>query len=320
MGSRGSLKRSSFRRGPGCLDARTGKAGQARSRSASVDQAQLAKVGDTSDAQIVRIDLCASLTDRQVAVERPRDPVEVEGFYLVAIDLGGRNESAAERRSETAAPAADRLVDGEGSEAEARWIFLRVKRRALDSRLQALTQVPVVAPLVFEPNLMRSSEGRTLVDDRVRRLLKRLKVGGGPEIIAGLEEALTTALLTCCRHNYSLRFDDHAAARLPRHVKLVEDYIVKNAEKPISMKDLEGIAGISARSIHYAFRRFRGYSPKALLQAVRLDRAHRTLLTADPRERVMTIATSCGFAHLGRFSAVYKKRFGELPSQTLGRK
>ncbi len=320
MGSRGSPKRSSFRRAPGCLDARSGKVGRAGSRSTSIDQAQLAKVGDTSDAQIVRIDLCAALTDRQAALELPRDAVEAEGFYLLAIDLGGRTEPAAEGRSETAAPAADRLVDGEGSEAEGRWISLRVKRRALESRLQALTQVPIVAPLVFEPNLMQSSKGRTLVDDRVRRLLKRLKVGGGLEIVAGLEEALMTSLLTCCRHNYSLRFDDHAAARLPRHVKLVEDYIVKNAEKPISMKDLEGVAGISARSIHHAFRRFRGYSPKALLQAVRLDRAHRTLLSADPRERVMTIATSCGFAHLGRFSAVYKKRFGELPSQTLGRK
>ena len=105
----------------------------------------------------------------------------------------------------------------------------------------------------------------------------------------------------------------------PRHVTLVEDYILKNAEKPISMKDLEGIAEVSARTIHHAFRRFRGYPPKAWLQAVRLERAHRRLLAADPGERVTAIARSCGFAHLGRFSGAYKKRFGELPSQTLGR-
>lgn len=108
--------------------------------------------------------------------------------------------------------------------------------------------------------------------------------------------------------------------KAPRHLTLVEDYILKNAEKPISMKDLESVAKVSARSIHHAFRRFRGYSPKAWLQAVRLDRAHQSLLAAEPSERVMTIATNCGFAHLGRFSAAYKKRFGELPSQTLGRR
>ncbi|MGT2433192.1 helix-turn-helix domain-containing protein [Cupriavidus basilensis] len=42
------------------------------------------------------------------------------------------------------------------------------------------------------------------------------------------------------------------------------------------------------------------------------------LLLAGKGTTVRTVAAAWGYVNLGLFAAVYKQRFGELPSQTLG--
>jgi AraC-like DNA-binding protein len=44
------------------------------------------------------------------------------------------------------------------------------------------------------------------------------------------------------------------------------------------------------------------------------------LRRAEPEENVISIASRWGFLHMGRFAAVYRKRFGEAPSETLGKR
>ena len=99
-----------------------------------------------------------------------------------------------------------------------------------------------------------------------------------------------TTLLTGHRHSHAARLDGTPPALVPRQVKRVEDYIHAHADQPIAMQDLVTVAGVSARSIHHAFRQCRGYSPKALLRSVRLDRARERLLTAGAGENVTGIA------------------------------
>jgi len=67
------------------------------------------------------------------------------------------------------------------------------------------------------------------------------------------------------------------------------------------------------------FRAQRGQGPMAFLRARRFDLARAQLLSASPRDTITNIAGNCGFEHLGRFSVEYRKRYGESPSQTLGR-
>jgi transcriptional regulator GlxA family with amidase domain len=82
--------------------------------------------------------------------------------------------------------------------------------------------------------------------------------------------------------------------------------------------DLAGITGVSVRSLQEGFRRHLGCTPMAYLQQVRLERARESLRDADPtRVTVASIAHRWGFAHLGRFAAVYRARFGECPSESL---
>jgi AraC-like DNA-binding protein len=103
-------------------------------------------------------------------------------------------------------------------------------------------------------------------------------------------------------------------------VRRAENFIEAHADEPLRLADIARAAGVPARTLVDAFRRFRDTSPMQHLRDVRLDRARDRLRRADPGTRVADVALDCGFAHLGRFSQVYQQRFGESPSSTLGRR
>jgi AraC-like DNA-binding protein len=54
-------------------------------------------------------------------------------------------------------------------------------------------------------------------------------------------------------------------------------------------------------------------SLRARQTELRLQKASRLLKETD--SRVMTIAGQCGYAHLGVFNALFKKRFGSTPME-----
>lgn len=62
-----------------------------------------------------------------------------------------------------------------------------------------------------------------------------------------------------------------------------------------------------------------GLSPVQYLRAARLLGVRRELLRAGPVIRVSDAAARWGFWRLSQFAADYKRLFGELPSETLGR-
>ena len=75
---------------------------------------------------------------------------------------------------------------------------------------------------------------------------------------------------------------------------------------------------MSIRAFQYGLRRHTGLTPSAFLRGIRLERAHRDLVEANPADMtVAEIAHRWGFGNLGRFSHYYAERFGTLPSHTL---
>ncbi len=80
-------------------------------------------------------------------------------------------------------------------------------------------------------------------------------------------------------------------------------------------------AGVSERTLQYAFRDRFGITPAAFLKARRLAAVRRALLNPlvkDPA--VGDIAGDFGFWHVGQFAADYRRVFGELPSATVMRR
>jgi AraC-like DNA-binding protein len=141
-----------------------------------------------------------------------------------------------------------------------------------------------------------------LPDARLRQALEREVPG---LILAALAS-------TVARH-------DQPAPRLrDLALRRAEAYIEAFAEEAFTIEELCKAAGASERILQYAFRDKFGISPKAFLQAHRLNAVRRELRDADPGSTMVAdVANLWGYWHMGQFAADYARFFGELPSATL---
>jgi AraC-like DNA-binding protein len=93
---------------------------------------------------------------------------------------------------------------------------------------------------------------------------------------------------------------------------------IDGSSRPLTALELARVAGVSQRSLEYAFRQQLDLTPAAYLRIHRLNAAHRELLSADPAMSTVTgIALRWGFSHPGRFSQMHRRLFDEKPSSTL---
>jgi len=95
----------------------------------------------------------------------------------------------------------------------------------------------------------------------------------------------------------------------------LQTYIAERLCAPVSLPDLARAAGLGVRSLHTLCRERLQAPPMTVLRQARLDAARRRLLQGG--QSVTEVAYAHGFEHLGRFSAYYRERFGELPSDTV---
>jgi AraC-like DNA-binding protein len=111
--------------------------------------------------------------------------------------------------------------------------------------------------------------------------------------------------------------DAESESRLVRECR---ELLERHAFEELTVPDIAECLGVSVRTLQTALRAEAGATPSELLRSIRLDRAREMLLEAGPREQTVTaVAELCGFTHQGRFSALYLKTFGELPSESLRR-
>nr|WP_221377637.1 AraC family transcriptional regulator [Actinoplanes polyasparticus] len=105
----------------------------------------------------------------------------------------------------------------------------------------------------------------------------------------------------------------------PASVRRAVSYIESHAGEPITAAWIAEAARISPRGLQAAFRRHLDTTPMAYLRKVRLSRAHRDLVDADPTrgDTVAAIARRWGYLSLSRFAADYRAAYGRSPRQTL---
>jgi AraC family transcriptional regulator, ethanolamine operon transcriptional activator len=105
-----------------------------------------------------------------------------------------------------------------------------------------------------------------------------------------------------------------------RVVRKAQDYALERVGDRLYVKDLCLAAGVSERTLEYAFKELVGMTPVAYLTRLRLHRVRKALRAATPGSTTVSAeALNWGFWHFGEFSREYRKCFGELPSETLRR-
>jgi AraC-like DNA-binding protein len=102
-------------------------------------------------------------------------------------------------------------------------------------------------------------------------------------------------------------------------VREVDRYLIDAGARPIHISELCERFKVHRRRLHRAFDEVVGLPPITFLRRKRLNDVHTALLLAGPTATVKQIAMEHGFLELGRFSAAYRRMFGELPSTTLRR-
>lgn len=131
-------------------------------------------------------------------------------------------------------------------------------------------------------------------------------------------QALSSAFLLENLSGFADRLAEEPKSASVAAVKVLEDYIQANWNRPLTVEDIAAACGVSVRSVFARFKQHRGIAPLTYLRELRLDRA-RHLLLHDQEDSVISIAMTCGFSSFGHFARRYRERFGELPSTTRAR-
>jgi TolB-like protein/AraC-like DNA-binding protein/tetratricopeptide (TPR) repeat protein len=115
------------------------------------------------------------------------------------------------------------------------------------------------------------------------------------------------------------RLDPVGGRAIPHDVKKAVGHMRVSLRLPMTMGALVKVCGVPERTLHKHFRVFLGVSPLAFWRRLRLAAVREQLLAAADGESVSKVAMRHGFEHFGRFSAQYRRCFGESPSCTLRR-
>lgn len=164
-----------------------------------------------------------------------------------------------------------------------------------------------------------ASRTKAMITNLINELNTNELVLYHPEMLEPYEDMLLTALLNL-PHKDSKKLHDKGKIQIaPGIVRRAEEYMRANLSKGLTIKDLLLTCNCSRSVLFAAFKNARSYTPLEFLTEQRLQNAREKLISQNRKSSVSSVALDCGFIHFGRFARIYKRRFGESPSETLQR-
>jgi AraC-like DNA-binding protein len=133
-----------------------------------------------------------------------------------------------------------------------------------------------------------------------------------PSLVANSTEEVCIEILTRLCAQY-LEAERSSAAPSAVQLGRVEQYIVANYSRPLTVETLAEISGVSGRSVFRHFRSRYDRTPHQYLERIRLDMAYLKLLACRDQNAVGSAALDCGFRSLRHFEQAYRNQFGKGP-------
>jgi AraC-like DNA-binding protein len=169
-------------------------------------------------------------------------------------------------------------------------------------------------PTIVRATTARSRRFAAYLDDLLARLSAGVATLEAPRTSRGETDELFRLLIDAACSPESAPLPE------PREevAKRAEEFLAANTRSPIALSDLARDLETSVRTLSRAFHDRWGIGPVEFHRRRRLEAVRRDLFYTEAGGLNVTgVAMRYGFTHLGRFSHVYKRAFGEPPSQTL---
>jgi AraC-like DNA-binding protein len=282
---------------------------------------EMANARDDIDASLSRLTVGdLTLVMLRYGAEVAIRPAASSGFLMLQFVLSGKIEVEHDGLL-TESRAGQGLIIESLDNRSLRWsadceqLIIPVRRSIVSRAVEAVTGLPSPSRYGFDECFdLDTPAGQSLVALARYLLLCPAEISG-PASPTG---ALLADLLA---HHLVLNHRGPLVAKpqttvAPYHVIRAEKFMRLKFAEHIGLNEIAAHAGVSTRTLSAAFRRFRNTSPMEWLRNFRLDQV-RTSLQSGTAPTVAYTAARSGFAHPGRFSEIYRARFGESPNVTL---
>jgi AraC family ethanolamine operon transcriptional activator len=136
-----------------------------------------------------------------------------------------------------------------------------------------------------------------------------------PEGLASIESRISDSILSLIPSAEVIE-GLHSRARIARAIlQLLHD----RRENPPNVTEMCELVGARERTLFLSCIEAFGHPPAQLSLELRLNAVRRALVHPANGASITRVAAQYGFVHFGRFSAMYSRQFGELPSVTLAK-
>lgn len=258
------------------------------------------------------------------------EPGRTERFYVFTVPLEGWASVECDDDEAQATPGSAAFISP-SEHVRIRWsancrkLTLKIDRRFLQRHLESIVNRSTREPLVFERSVdLRQGAGVSamralnyLIDDLDN---EGLFARGKSQSASHFCDMIVSHLIEDAPNNYTDEIRSRSATVASAAVHRVERFIWAHAHESITLDDLVEAGGVSTTALYDAFRRFRKMTPMATLRRLRMTKAREDLERGGLAGVTVTeIAARWGFLQFGRFSAQYRERFGEFPSETIKR-
>ena len=196
---------------------------------------------------------------------------------------------------------------------------LSLVRRLLSAEQSALLEVAARTRVLPAPRSALATLGQWL-DGLLARAHQAPEMLRHPAAVQALEQELVMGLVGAVRLPEGRDLPAPASLRRRGFDRAVE-YIRHADLTTLDLASLCVAAGVSPRTLEYAFGEHLGLAPMAFVRQLRLHALRRALLASALGESTVTeLAYRLGFTQLGRLAGEYRYTFGEAPSVTLARR
>ncbi|MBO4120450.1 AraC family transcriptional regulator [Cupriavidus gilardii] len=276
-----------------------------------------------------------SLVDIRYSTAMEIEPQPGKDEYVIQTTLSGHCEALTEGQSQHF-PQGSTLVASPTQrtrlllDAACERFCVVLRRRAIEHAFREHFGFEPPAPIAFATRLAggsgldevnRLAERWHALVGYLRAEMRTRRAGSAnPTIDASIEHMVVSTLLFDQFSGDGATLPRRFQPTLPAYVRRAIQYLRRNLDRPITMRELADHCGVSERSLQVGFRRSKNATPMEYLRLLRLQGARDSLLRAPPQPGAVTaIALRHGFSHLSMFSREYRREFGELPSETLRR-